>query len=168
MFIKLIFLVVLGICVLLPPIGYLITKMVVADYPKEFSKVENSLALSALTNINSIFDNPITKLVIIKYQIVSLEFKDPSGKNVLPEGLFGEFPIKDGLLTSPLDDNKRYALGERKQRFVPEGFPAGHLLSNYKVIIKLYTLFAIPAKTVAIWMEGPNFLKSEGLERKYR
>ena len=203
--------IIFGICVLLGTLGYLITEMVVADYPKEFSKVEKSLALSALKCRGILFDWPIEQLLIIKYQTVSLEFKDPSVKNVLPGGLLDDFPVEDSLPTSPLDDNKRYVFGGPEQgflpegfpknvlpegffddfpikegllksplddniralkgpgpNFVPEGFPTSHLLSNYKVIIKAYTLFAIPTSTVSIWMEGPNWLEGKRLERKYR
>ena len=151
-FFILFFFIVLGICVLLGTIGYLITEMVVADYPEQFSKIELSLAQRALMFRNVTLDNPIQILVIRKYQIMSLEFNDPPEMQIPSGGLLDDLLIEPVSPKIPFDDNKRSVFAKAK---VPDGFPISHLQSRYKVKIRAYTFFAIPVTTLTIWMKGP-------------
>ena len=121
-------------------IGYLITEMVVADYPEQFTEADKSLVQEALKTTHGFLDNPIERILIQKCKIVSLEFNDPPKEQVSTRKL--------------LDDSKN---GIRIfHGFVPKGFPTSHLLSNYKVKISAYTLFAIHVTTVSVSGNGPS------------
>ncbi len=140
-FLRLVY-IVTGIAVLLGSIGYLITEIVVDDRPAQFSESDISLTQKVLGYTHVCLDNPIEQLIILKYQIVSLEFEDPPAEDV---------PLEVGIL----DSNKH--IGSALQRTVPEGYHDSYMLPGYKVTIRAYTLFAIPITTISIWGKGSHY-----------
>ena len=131
---------ILGGVIGLPCIGYFITELAVPDYPKQFSEDNKFLVHDALQTTKAFLDNPIERVLIQKYQIVSLKFKYSTKR-------------KKGTKNDSLDHKKN---GPRiLYNVIPKGFPVNLLHSKYTVKIRAYTLFAIPVTTVSVNGEGP-------------
>ena len=120
-------------------LGYLITEMAVPDYPEQFLEVDKFLVQDALSSTHIFLDNPIERILIQKYKVLSLEFNNPP---------------KEQVSTNRHDDHKNDT--HIFHGFVPKGFPRRHLLSNYKVKIRAYSLFAIHVTTVSVSCKGPS------------